>query len=113
MSYSDNSDIESGLSHSSNEGDSERRPLLRMQGMRHIRDLEQQQSDEETFIEANGSQLVNVLQNIINGDLSEDDEHPSDVPTYNAETRSREQELRRAISSMHLSYSCSGCVMSL
>lgn len=109
MSSSDNrnnSDIESGLSHSSNEGDPERRPLLRTQGIRRILDLEQQQSDEETFVEADGSQLVNVLERIINGELSEDEEHPPDSPTPNAESRSREQEIRRAISSMHLSYSC-------
>ncbi|KAK8826851.1 hypothetical protein WA556_004438 [Blastocystis sp. ATCC 50177/Nand II] len=99
------SDIESGLSRSSNEGDLESRPLLQTQSAYRMADPERQESDEEAFVEADGSQLADVLERMINGELSEDDQPAANSPAQDAGRRSREQELRRAISSMHLSYS--------
>lgn len=106
------SDIESGLSRSSNEGDLESRPLLQTQSVHRVADPERQESDEEAFVEADGSQLADVLERMINGEFSEDDQPAANSPAQDAGRRSREQELRRAISSMHLSYSCRPLVMS-
>lgn len=106
------SDIESGLSRSSNEVDLESLPLLQTQSAYRVADPERQESDEEAFVEADGSQLADVLERMINGELSEDDQPAANSPAQDAGRRSREQELRRAISSMHLSYSCRPFVMS-
>lgn len=100
------SDVESGLSRPSNEGEQERRPLLHNSSAQRMIDPEAQLTEERESDDINGISLLNALEHIVNEDGNEEGNEEANTGFALRNGQSEEEELQRLIRSWNVSYAC-------
>ena len=100
------SDVESGLSHPSNEREQERRPLLHNSSMQRMSDPEAQVTEEQESEDVDGFTLLNALEHIINENENEGGREEANTGFVLQNGQNRDEELQRLIRSWNVSYTC-------
>ena len=100
------SDVESGLSRPSNEGEQERRPLLHNSSTQRMNNPEAQLTEERESDDIDEYSLLNALEHIINENGNEGgrEEVNTRFPLRNGQNE--DEELQRLVRSWNLSYTC-------
>lgn len=100
------SDVESGLSRPSNEGEQERRPLLHNSSTQRMTDPEAQLTEERESDDIDEYSLLNALEHIVNENGNEGGREEANTGFALRNGQNEDEELQRLIRSWNLSYTC-------